>query len=114
MPAFEARSRYDVVWLRHTAAETGVWPGAVVVKGPLTHECPQMRLAKGNDPVEAFTAQRANQPLAECICFRRASRCSQRLDAERSERSINLIREDRVAIVYEMLPSMLRGYALAK
>ena len=72
-----------------------------------------MTLVDGNHIVQAFSANRSNQPLAVGVGGWRLHRSAQNLQPESLQVFINFRREDRVPIMDKKAISMIAGNGFA-
>ena len=86
----------------------------IVMPDELTKDSFEMTLAQRNDPIQAFSADGADQSLAKRFRLRRSSRRFQDADSETAHGAIRVSGEDRVAIVDQESVGMIESEELAK
>ena len=86
----------------------------VVMGNPLFQQAAEVPLAKRNDEVEKLSAHRANEPFAVRIRFWGSHWGFQNLQPERLKSRIEVLREDRIAVVDQELLSVVAGKGFPK
>ena len=98
-------------WIRNTWAQRHVRTCGIEVRDPGFQNGPQMRFGNGDQPIQALAPNRADDSLADCIRFRAAWRRFQHLDAKSVHRFVEVLGKDAIAIMKEVLVSLLEPAA---
>jgi hypothetical protein len=87
----------------NSRSKRGMRTFSVVVSDPLGQHLPKMRLVQRDHPIEALAPGRADEAFAVCIGLRSTHRRPQHLQRHRIQGVVDGLREDGVAIVYEVI-----------
>ena len=73
----------------------------IVMRDPLDEEAPQMGFCEGDHEIQTFSPQCPDHPFADCISLRRLRWCFQYLQPQVPYMLIEVLGEDRVAVMDE-------------
>jgi hypothetical protein len=57
-------------WIRNVGPQAGVWPSAIVMSNPFLKNSAKMPVTQGDQPIQALSTNRADQPFAMSIRLR--------------------------------------------
>ena len=87
---------------------------SIVVANQFTKDSLQVGFTERNDPIETFSTDGPDQPLAISVGLRRSSRRFQNSDSEAAHGAIRVSGKDRVAIMDQESVRMVEGEKLAE
>src|SRR5215472_17169176 len=101
-------------WLGHTWPQGHMRAVGVVMGYPLAQDPSHMVCGEWNQKVEALPPQRADKPLAERIGLRSPHRRLEHPQPQVTYASVQLLREDAIAVMYQASVSMVSGKRFAE
>src|SRR5882672_1938033 len=98
--------------VRQAWTQRHVWATAVVVDSPQFQNRTQMIFGQGYQPVEAIAPDRADQALADGVCFRTVRGRFQDSKSERRDGAVKALRKDRISIVKQVSTGVVKSNRL--
>jgi hypothetical protein len=94
--------------IRHTRSERAMRTSAVVMRHPTSENRTKMRFGHRDQPIQALSPCRSDDPLAQRIRLRARNGGSQYFDSQGSDRIVEALGEDPISIVDQVaMPSSI-------